>query len=48
VFVDDKEQKVYKVSDQAKAKAHIAGKVKVTGTVKGDMFTLASIETVKE
>jgi len=48
VFVDEKEQKVYKVSDQAKAKAHISGKVKVTGTVKGDMFTLASIETVKE
>lgn len=48
VFVDDKEQKVYKVSDQAKAKAHLAGKVKVTGTVQGDVFKLASIEDVKE
>jgi hypothetical protein len=48
VFVDDKEQKVYKVSDQAKAKAHLAGKVKVTGMVKGDTFQLTSIEDVKE
>lgn len=48
VFVDEKDQKVYKVSDAAKAKAHLAGKVKVTGTVKGDLFTLASIENVKE
>lgn len=48
VFVDDKEQKVYKVSDQKKAKAHLAGKVKVTGTLKGDVFELASIEDVKE
>lgn len=48
VFVDDKEQKVYKVSDPAKAKAHLAGKVKVTGTVKGDMFEIASISDVKE
>lgn len=50
VFVDDKEQKVYKVSDQGqkKAKAHLAGKVKVTGTLKGDVFELASIEDVKE
>ena len=48
VFVDEKDQKVYKVSDAAKAKAHLAGKVKVTGSVKGDMFTLAAIEDVKE
>lgn len=48
VFVDDKEQKVYKVSDVAKAKAHLSGKVKVTGSIKGDVFTLASIENVKE
>ena len=48
VFVDEKEQKVYKVSDVAKAKAHLAGKVKVTGTVKGDVFTVASIEDVKD
>ena len=48
VFVDEKDQKVYKVSDAAKAKAHLSGKVKVTGSVKGDMFTLAAIEDVKE
>lgn len=48
VFVDEKEQKVYKVTDQAKAKAHLAGKVKVTGSLEGDTFKLASIEDVKE
>ncbi len=48
VFVDEKDQKVYKVSDAAKAKAHLAGKVKVTGSIKGDVFTLAAIEDVKE
>jgi hypothetical protein len=48
VFVNEKDQKVYKVSDAAKAKAHLAGKVKVTGSVKGDVFTLASIEDIKE
>ena len=48
VFVDEKEQKVYKVSDQAKAKAHLAGKVKLTGLVKGDVFEVTAIEDVKE
>ncbi len=48
VFVDDKEQKVYKVSDQAKAKAHLAGKVKLTGALNGDTFQVTSIEDVKE
>lgn len=43
VFVSDKDQKVYKVSDSAKAAKFLDKKVKVAGTVKGDTIELASI-----
>lgn len=43
VFVSDKDQKVYQVSDAAKAAKFLDKKVKVSGTVKGDTIQLASI-----
>ncbi len=43
VFVSDKDQKVYQISDAAKAAKFLDKKVKVAGTVKGDTIQLASI-----
>lgn len=43
VFVSDKDQKVYKVSDSAKAAKFLDKKVKVSGKVAGDTIELASI-----
>ncbi len=39
--------KIYKLSDQAAAKAHIGHKVKVVGTVEGETITVESISEVK-
>lgn len=47
VFVSDADQKVYKVSDSAKAAKFLDKKVKVSGKVAGDTIELASIEYVK-
>ncbi|HUQ91298.1 MAG TPA: hypothetical protein VM120_06435 [Bryobacteraceae bacterium] len=43
VFVSDKDQKVYKLSDSAKAARFLDKKVKVSGKVTGDTIELASI-----
>lgn len=43
VFVSDKDQKVYKLSDAAKAAKFLDKKVRVTGTVKGDTIELSAI-----
>jgi hypothetical protein len=48
VFVTEGDGKVYKLADATKAKTHLKGKVKVTGTVKGETLTIAEIEDVKE
>lgn len=48
VFVTDTDQKVYKLADTSKVKDHIKGKVKITGSLKGDTLTIAQIEDVKE
>lgn len=43
VFVSEKDQKVYKLSDSVKAAKFLDKKVKVTGTVKGDTIELSNI-----
>lgn len=43
VFVSDAGQKVYKLSDSAKAAKFLDKKVKVTGKVDGDKIELAAI-----
>lgn len=48
VFVDEKDQKVYQVSDVELAKKHLQGKVKISGDVKGDKVMIAKIVDVKE
>lgn len=48
VFVSEKDQKVYQVSDAALAKKHLQGKVKVSGDIKGDTITIANIVDIKE
>ena len=48
VFVTDTDQKVYKIADASKVTKHTKGKVKITGTLKGDTLTVAQIEDVKE
>jgi hypothetical protein len=44
VFVSESDQKVYKLSDAAKANAHLKGKVKITGAIKGDTITITDIK----
>jgi hypothetical protein len=44
VFVTDGENKVYKISGKVDVKAHIDGKVKVKGDVKGDTITIEEIQ----
>src|SRR5687768_5953184 len=48
VFVTDSDQKVYKIADASKVKNHVKGKVKITGTLKGDTLTIAQVEDIKE
>ena len=47
VFYNPADEKVYKLSDQAAAKANIGHKVKVVGTIEGETITVESISEVK-
>jgi hypothetical protein len=44
VFVSEADKKVYKLADASQAEKHLKGKVKVTGTVKGDTLTITDIK----
>lgn len=48
VFVTEKEQTVYKVSNADLAKQHLKGKVQVTGELKGDTLVIAKIIDIKD
>ena len=48
VFVTEKEQNVYKVNNADLAKAHLKGKVMITGEVKGDTIHIAKIVDIKD
>lgn len=48
VFVTEKEQNVYKVNNAELAKAHLKGKVQVTGELKGDTLIIAKIVDIKD
>ena len=43
VFVTDGDNKVYKIAGKTDVKAHLDGKVKVKGEVKGDTLTIREI-----
>ena len=47
VFYNTADEKIYKLSDQAAAKAHAGQKVKVVGTVEEDKITVESISEEK-
>ena len=47
VFYNPADEKVYKLSDQAAAKANVGHKVKVVGTLEGETITVESISEVK-
>jgi len=47
VFYNPADEKIYKLSDQAAAKAHVGHKVKVVGTLAGETITVESISEVK-
>ena len=44
VFVSEGENKVYKIAGKVDAKAHLDGKVRVKGDVKGDTITIQGIQ----
>lgn len=44
VFVTEADKKVYKIADGANVAQHLKGKVKVTGTLKGDTLTITDIK----
>ena len=48
VFVTEKEQNVYKLTNAELAKQHLKGKVQVTGELKGDTLHIAKIIDVKD
>jgi hypothetical protein len=48
VFVTEKDNKVYQVSDADLAKKHIDGKVLISGEIKGDKIMIAKIVTIKD
>ncbi|MFN0100780.1 MAG: hypothetical protein ACKV2U_01690 [Bryobacteraceae bacterium] len=48
VFVTEKEQNVYKVTNADLAKQHLKGKVQVTGELKGDTLHIAKIIDIKD
>jgi len=48
VFVTEKENKVYQVSDAELAKKHVDGKVMISGELKGDKIIIAKIVTIKD
>ncbi|HKW88446.1 MAG TPA: DUF5818 domain-containing protein [Candidatus Acidoferrales bacterium] len=47
VLADEKNQKVYKLSDQQKPSAFAGQDVKVVGTLDGDMITVTSVEAAQ-
>jgi hypothetical protein len=47
VFYNSADEQIYKLSDQAAAKAHAGHKVKVVGTVDGSTITVESISEQK-
>ncbi len=47
VLYSTADKKIYKLSDQAEAKAHLGHKVKVAGTVEGSTITVESISEEK-
>lgn len=47
VFVSEKDQKVYKIADKNKVMGHVGHKVVVTGDVKGETLTVASLKITK-
>lgn len=47
VFVDDKDQKVYKLANAPKAKTMLEKKVVISGDIKGDLIQVSSIEYAK-
>ena len=47
VFYNPADEKVYKLSDQAAAKAHIGHKVTVDGKLEGETITVESISEAK-
>lgn len=48
VFVTEKENKVYQVSDAELAKKHVDGKVMISGEIKGDKIMIAKIVNIKD
>ena len=44
VFVNDADQKVYKIAGPVKATDHLSHKVKVSGDVQGDTLTIKEIK----
>ncbi|MBL8241535.1 MAG: hypothetical protein JNM66_29190 [Bryobacterales bacterium] len=48
VFVTEKEQTVYKLTNAEMAKQHLKGKVQVTGELKGDTLHIAKIVDIKD
>lgn len=47
VLADEKNQKIYKLSDQQKPAAFAGEDVKVVGTISGDTITVSSITAAK-
>lgn len=48
VFVTEKEQNVYKLTNAELAKQHLKGKVQITGELKGDTLHIAKIIDIKD
>ena len=48
VFVTEKEQNVYKLTNAEVAKQHLKGKVQITGELKGDTLHIAKIVDIKD
>ena len=48
VFVTEKEQNVYKLTNAEMVKQHLKGKVQITGELKGDTLHIAKIIDIKD
>ena len=48
VFVTEKDQNVYKISNANLAQKHMKGKVQISGEVKGDTIVIAKIMDIKD
>ena len=48
VFVTEKEQNVYKLTNAELAAKHLKGKVQITGELKGDTLHIAKIVDIKD